>query len=87
MKAVVKERFRDKYTDEVYEAGRVLELTHERYAEIRATNADLIVAVVEEQTAGQQGTADSENEEQAAGQQEAAGQKPKRTKKQDKQDE
>lgn len=89
MKAVVKKRFRDKYTNEVYEAGSVLELTPERYAEIRATDADLIVAVVEEpeKMAEQQSTADPENEEQTEGQQEAAGQKPKRTKKQDKQDE
>lgn len=101
MKAVAKKRFRDKYTDEVYEAGSVLELTPERYAEIRATDADLIVAVVEEpeqtaeqqstadpeneeQMVEQQNTADPENEEQTEGQQEAAGQKPKRTKKQDK---
>lgn len=89
MKAVAKKRFRDKYTDEVYEAGSVLELTPERYAEIRATDADLIVAVVEEseKTAEQQSTADPESDEQTEGQQEAAGQKPKRTKKQAKQDE
>lgn len=89
MKVVVKKRFKDKYTDEVYEAGSELELTHERYAEIKATDANLVVAVVEEeQAAGQQGAADSETEEQTTGQQEAAGQtKPKRAKKQDKQDE
>lgn len=104
MKAVAKKRFRDKYTDEVYEAGSEMELTPERYAEIRATDADLIVEVVEEpeQTAGQPGTVDPENEEQTEeqpgtadpeseeqteGQKEAAGQKPKRTKKQAKQDE
>lgn len=83
MKAVVKKRFRDKYTDEVYEAGSVLELTPERYAEIRTTDANLVVAVVEEeQAAGQQGAADPGIEDQAAGQT-----KPKRAKKQDKQDE
>ncbi len=117
MRAVVKKRFKDKYTDEVYEAGSELELTTERYAEIRATDAALIVAVAEEpeQTAGQQGTEETETDEQAAGQQgteetetdeqaagqqgteetetdeqaaEAAGQtKPKRAKKQAKQDE
>lgn len=92
MKAVVKKRFRDKYTDEVYEAGNELDLTPERYEEIRTTDANLVVAVVEEeQTAGQQGTADPETEEQAEVQQgtadpeiedQAAGQtKPKRAKK------
>lgn len=83
MKAVARKRFSDKYTGEVYEAGSVLELTPERYAEIRATDAGLVVAVVEEseQTAGQQGTADSGNGEQTAGQQ------PKRTRKQTRQDE
>lgn len=87
MKVVVKKRFKDKYTDEVYEAGSELELTHERYAEIKATDANLVVAVVEEeQAAGQQGAADSETEEQTAA--EAAGQtKPRRAKKQDKQGE
>ena len=72
MRAVAKRRFKDKYTDEVYEAGSELEITPERYAEIRATDATLIVAVAEEP-------------EQAA---EAAGlTKPKRAKKQAKQDE
>ena len=71
MKAVVRKRFGDKYTGEVYEAGSVLELTPERYAEIRATDTGLIVAVVEdpekeEQTAEQPGTADPENEGQTA---------------------
>lgn len=71
MKAVAKKRFRDKYTGKVYEAGSELELTPERYAEIRATDANLVVAVVEEskQTTGQQGTADPENKEQTEGQQ------------------
>lgn len=101
MRAVVKRRFRDKYTNEVYEAGSELEITPERYTEIRATDATLIVAVAEEpeQEAGQQGTADAETDEQEAGQQdtaetepeqaaEAAGlTKPKRAKKQAKQDE
>ncbi len=101
MRAVAKRRFKDKYTDEVYEAGSELEITPERYAEIRATDATLIVAVAEEpeQEAGQQGTADAETDEQEAGQQdtaetepeqaaEAAGlTKPKRAKKQAKQDE
>ena len=102
MRAVVKRRFKDKYTNEVYEAGSELEITPERYAEIRETDATLIVAVAEEpeQEAGQQGTADAETDEQEAGQQgtadaetdeqeaEAAGQtKPKRAKKQAKQDE
>lgn len=87
MRAVVKKDFRDKYTNALYKAGSELELTPERYAEIRATDAALIVAVAEEpeQTAGQQDTAETEPDEQAA---EAAGQtKPKRTKKQTKQDE
>lgn len=103
MRAVVKKRFKDKYTDEVYEAGSELEITSERYAEIRTTDAALIVAVAEEpdeQAAGQRDTADTEPDEQIAGQQgtadiepneqevEAAGQtKPKRAKKQAKQDE
>ena len=116
MRAVAKRRFKDKYTDEVYEAGSELEITPERYAEIRATDATLIVAVAEEpeqeageqgtadaetdeQEAGEQGTADAETDEQEAGQQdtaetepeqaaEAAGlTKPKRAKKQAKQDE
>ncbi len=119
MKAVVKKRFRDKYTDEVYEAGSELELTSERYAEIRDTDKTLVVAVAEElepekqtegqqgteelepekQTEGQQGTEELEPEKQTEGQQgteepepenqtaEVAGQKPKRTKKQAKQDE
>lgn len=102
MRVVVKRRFKDKYTDEVYEAGSELEITPERYAEIRATDAALIVAVAEEpeQAAGRQGTEETETDEQAAGQQdtaetgadeqaaEAAGQtKPKRAKKQTKQDE
>ncbi len=71
MRAVVKRRFRDKYTNEVYEAGSELEITPERYTEIRATDATLIVAVAEEpeQEAGQQGTADAETDEQEAGQQ------------------
>lgn len=73
MRAVVKKRFKDKYTGKVYEAGSELELTPERYAEIRATDVALIVAVVEEpeQEAGQQGTAEAETEEpeQATGQQ------------------
>ncbi len=100
MRAVAKRRFKDKYTDEVYEAGSELEITPERYAEIRATDATLIMAVAEEpeQAAGQQDTAETEPE-QAAGQQdtaetepeqaaEAAGlTKPKRAKKQAKQDE
>lgn len=89
MKAVVKKRFRDKYTDEVYEAGSELELTSERYAEIRDTDKTLVVAVAEElepekQTEGQQGTEEPEPENQTT---EVAGQKPKRTKKQAKQDE
>lgn len=102
MRVVVKRRFKDKYTDEVYEAGSELEITYERYTEIRATDAALIVAVAEEpeQAAGQQGAEETETDEQAAGQQdtaetgadeqaaEAAGQtKPKRAKKQAKQDE
>ncbi len=101
MRAVAKRRFKDKYTDEVYEAGSELEITPERYAEIRATDATLIVAVAEEpeQAAGQQSTEEAETDEQAAGQQdtaetepeqaaEAAGlTKPKRAKKQAKQDE
>ncbi len=71
MRAVAKRRFKDKYTDEVYEAGSELEITPERYAEIRASDATLIVAVAEEpeQEAGQQGTADAETDEQEAGQQ------------------
>ena len=71
MRAVAKRRFKDKYTDEVYEAGSELEITPERYAEIRATDATLIVAVAEEpeQEAGEQGTADAETDEQEAGQQ------------------
>ncbi len=73
MRAVAKRRFKDKYTDEVYEAGSELEITPERYAEIRATDATLIVAVAEEP-------------EQEAGQQEGLT-KPKRAKKQAKQDE
>ena len=99
MRAVVKKRFKDRYTGEVYEAGSELELAPERYAEIRATDATLIVAVAEEpeQTTGQQDTAEAETDEQAAEQQDtaeaepderAAGQtKPKRAKKQTKQDE
>lgn len=53
MRAVVKKRFKDKYTEEVYEAGSELELTQERYAEIRETDAALIVAVAEEPEQGQ----------------------------------
>ena len=84
MRAVVKKRFKDRYTGEVYEAGSELELAPERYAEIRATDATLIVAVAEEpeQTTGQQDTAEAEPDERAAGQT-----KPKRAKKQTKQDE
>lgn len=71
MRAVAKKRFSDKYTGEVYVAGSELELTPERYAEIRETDATLIVAVVEEpeQMTEQQGTAEAETDEQTAGQQ------------------
>lgn len=34
MNVIVKEEFRDKYTDEVYKSGTKLEITEERFNEI-----------------------------------------------------
>ena len=74
MKAVVRKKFIDKYTNEKHEAGDLLDLEPERYEEIRKKDADLVIAVAAEQgAAGQSTTEDTETEDGKA-EQGAAGQ-------------
>lgn len=54
MKAVARKKFVDKYTGETYEAGSLLDVTSERYEEIRKTDADLVIAVADEPVAAGQ---------------------------------
>ena len=58
MKAVARKKFKDKYTDETYEAGDLLNLEPERYEEIRETDPDLVIAVADEPGAAGQSEAD-----------------------------
>lgn len=74
MRAVARKKFTDKYTGEVYEAGSLLDITPERYKEIRKTDANLVIAVADEPGAAGQsavddaGTEDGKTEPGAVGQ-------------------
>ncbi len=57
MKAVARKKFTDKYTGEVYEAGSLMDITPDRYEEIRKTDANLVIAVADEAVAADQSTA------------------------------
>lgn len=58
MKVVARKKFIDKYTNETHEAGSLLDITPERYEEIRETDPDLVIAVADEQSAAGQSVAD-----------------------------
>ena len=64
MKAVVRKTFIDKYTNKTHEAGSLLDVTPERYEEIRETDPDLVIAVADEQSvAGQSAVDDAKAED------------------------
>lgn len=81
MKAVVRKKFIDKHTGTVYEAGSLLDITPERYEEIRETDADLVIAVADEPGAADQSTAEDPGAEK-----QEADQKPKKSRQQTKSD-
>ena len=58
MEAVARKKFIDKYTGEKYEAGDLLDITPERYEEIRKTDANLVIAVADEPGTAVQSAAD-----------------------------
>lgn len=43
MKVRVVKKFVDKYTKEIYEAGQIIDITHERYEEINSTAHGILV--------------------------------------------
>jgi hypothetical protein len=43
MKVKVLRRFKDKYTKQVYDKGRIIEVTNERYEEINSTAHGILV--------------------------------------------
>ena len=45
MKVLINKKFTDRYTKKVYKVGETIEVTEERYAEIKKTNAALVTAV------------------------------------------
>lgn len=48
MKVKVLRRFRDKYTKKIYEKGKIIEVTKERYEEINSTSFNVLVEEVKE---------------------------------------
>lgn len=74
MRVVVRKKFSDKYTGEVYAAGRLLDITPERYEEIRKTDPDLVIAVADELGAAGQSAADDAKTEEGKNEPGAAGQ-------------
>ena len=48
MKVKVLRKFRDKYTKQVYDKGRIIEVTNERYEEINSTAHGILVEKLDE---------------------------------------
>ena len=48
MKVKVLRRFKDKYTKQVYDKGRIIEVTNERYEEINSTAHGILVEAIEQ---------------------------------------
>jgi len=48
MKVKVLRRFKDKYTKQVYDKGRIIEVTNERYEEINSTTHGILVEKLDE---------------------------------------
>lgn len=48
MKVKVLRRFKDKYTKQVYDKGRIIEVTNERYEEINSTAHGILVEKLDE---------------------------------------
>ena len=46
MKVKVLRKFRDKYTKQVYDKGRIIEVTNERYEEINSTAHGILVQAI-----------------------------------------
>lgn len=49
MKVKVLRRFKDKYTKQVYDKGRIIEVANERYEEINSTAHGILVQSIEEE--------------------------------------
>ncbi len=49
MKVKVLRKFRDKYTKQVYDKGRIIEVANERYEEINSTAHGILVQAIEEE--------------------------------------
>lgn len=52
MKVKVLKEFIDVHTEELHKVGDVMEITEERFAEIKKVNADLVKKVMEAQKKG-----------------------------------
>ena len=48
MKVKVLRRFKDKYTKQVYDKGKIIEVTNERYEEINSTAHGILVEKLDE---------------------------------------
>ena len=65
MKAKVLKKFKDKYSGKIYKTGTVIEVTEERFEEIRNTDESLVEAVEEKADETADETADESTEEAA----------------------
>lgn len=66
MKAKVVKRFKDKYTGEIYEKGKYINVTEERAEEILET-APLIIPVVEKESEEPKATEETKPKRAASG--------------------